>query len=71
MLSSLEFYHQSANEKALQANGALVSQSLEARIYVFNYLPLVLRRLDDASVLGASHSTDTLTNKPLRYLPLG
>lgn len=41
---------------------ALVSQSLETRIYVFNYLPLVLHRLYDPSVLGASHSTDILTS---------
>lgn len=50
---------------------ALVSQSLEARIYVFNYLPLVLQRLYDPSVLGVSHSTDILTNQPLWYLPPG
>lgn len=50
---------------------ALVSQSLETRIYVFNYLPLVLHRLYDPSVLGASHGTDILTKKPLWYLPLG
>lgn len=50
---------------------ALVSCSLETRIYVFNYLPLVLHRLYDPSVLGASHSTDILRNKPLCYLPLG
>lgn len=50
---------------------ALVSWSLETRIYVLNYLPLVLHRLYDPSVLGASHSTDILRNKPLWYLPLG